>query len=892
MKNKSNSTVIQFNYDQEEPIEKKKQLYLKQQAEENLILPLRVMSLLILLSGLFAMVFEVRYFAEHSIEVYVVRLSATLVSFIVLTVLYTRYASFRPVMLVHILLLTIVFSSGYMILLIPSTLVLNSQIVGLMIFTSALFLSWDVRNQIITALYYYLVFAGAILLNDRSIYFLPNTFESVLFVGFMAFISVIGSAVNFRLRGELAEKSVRVILSEKKYRSIIEHSAEGIFQTSPEGKFLTVNPALAGLLGFESEEELMAVENVAEVYADPFERSSLLDLVMNRDEVIDYRLRLKRRDGEIITVLLNDRVVRDDVEHRYYFEGSLRDITAQAILEEQRREAETNLVHEKNRADDLAREALKSAEIKSQFLANMSHEIRTPINGILGFLGLVENKSYRSEQELQEFVASAKSSAETLLDLINDILDFSKIEAGKMYLENKPFRIQKVLAEAVSIVSPRTNEKGLKIATQIKQNTTGLLIGDAVRLRQVYINLLSNAVKFTQSGGIRITVNIEKIDEDNVRLTSSVSDTGIGIESEQLPHLFQPFSQLDGSYARKFGGTGLGLAICRQILNLMNGGIRAESKKGKGSTFSFWALIGRRNQPAEKVITRILPGAEEKPVQQRALTPVEIRSDELKEQRSKYTILLAEDNPVNKKVVMRVLADSGFNVDAVSNGIEAINALGEPGKYHLILMDVQMPVMDGLTATGMIRNLENAYSRIPVIALTAHALSGDREKCISAGMDDYITKPIRNDELIGAIDRHLRIDYTHLLSAEPELVHSAVEEKSGAMVFDRAHFGAISLDNPEFQKDLMQTFIQDCGRRVEHLHQAIEERNSHVIIAESHTIKGSAFSIGAMQLGELAKEIEEQARGNNSSEKLTVLGERLKTGFHHLAKEVRDLTEN
>lgn len=891
MNNKTNATVIQFLYDQEGPIEEKKQLYLKQQARENLILPLRVMSLLILLSGLFAMVFEVRYFAEHSIEVYIVRLSATLVSFIVLTILYSRFSAFRPVLLVHILLLTIVFSSGYMILLIPSTLVLNSQIVGLMIFTSALFLSWDVRNQIITALYYYLVFAGAILLNDRSIYFLPNTFESVLFVGFMAFISVIGSAVNFRLRGELAEKSVRVILSEKKFRSIIEQSAEGIFQTSPEGKFLTVNPALAKILGYDSEEKLLAVENVADVYADPFERAALIAQVMNNEEVRDYRLRLKRRDGDIITILLNDRVVRDDVEQRYYFEGSLRDITAQEVLEQQRKEAEANLLHEKNRADEMAREALKSAEIKSQFLANMSHEIRTPINGILGFLGLVENQSYRSEQELKEFVISAKSSAETLLDLINDILDFSKIEAGKMYLEDKPFRIQKVLAEAVSIVSPRANEKGLKIATQIKQNTTGQLVGDAVRLRQVYINLLSNAVKFTQSGGIKISVNIEKIDEDNVRLTSSVSDTGIGIDEEKLPHLFQPFSQLDGSYARKFGGTGLGLAICRQILNLMNGGIRAESEKGRGSTFSFWAMIGRRNQPAEKVISHILPGNEEKTVQQRALTPVEIRSDELKEQRSKYTILLAEDNPVNKKVVMRVLADSGFNVDAVSNGIEAINALSEPGKYHLVLMDVQMPLMDGLTATGMIRNLENAYSRVPVIALTAHALSGDREKCISAGMDDYITKPIRNDELIGAIDRHLRIDYSHLLAFEPEPVYAPAEEKPGVIVFDRAHFGAISLDNPEFQKDLMQTFIHDCGRRVDLLHQAIENNNKQVIVSESHTIKGSAFSVGAMQIGELAKEIEEQAKENNSSGKLTVLGERLRTGFHHLSKEVRDLLD-
>ncbi|MBI2418290.1 MAG: PAS domain S-box protein [Ignavibacteriales bacterium] len=458
MSRKTNATIVDFIYDAGKAFEERKQHNFKKEAEENLILPLRVITLLIAISGLFSMVFEVRYFAEFSVPVYFTRLTATVISFFILWILYSKHALKKPVLLVHVLLVTIIASSGYMILLMPSTLIVNSQIVGLMIFTSALFLSWDLKNQIIVAIYYNIVFASAILLNDKQIYFLPNMYESVLFVLFLSVISVIGSAVNFRLRADLSDKSFLVKLSERKYRSIFEHSAEGIFQSSPEGKFLTTNPALVKMLRYESEEELKNVDIQKDLYVKPSDRDRLIMLLQHKGEVSDYRLKLKRKDGTIITVRVSDRMVRDEIDDKkVYFEGSISDITEQVQLEDVQNRIQDELHQEKMKSENLAHEAVKSSEIKSQFLANMSHEIRTPINGIIGFLTLVESESYRNEEELKDFINNAKSSAESLLDLVNDILDFSKIEAGKMELEEVGFSMQKVVNDALAIVSPRTN---------------------------------------------------------------------------------------------------------------------------------------------------------------------------------------------------------------------------------------------------------------------------------------------------------------------------------------------------------------------------------------------------------------------------------------------------
>ena len=854
-------SLLNFLTDPSNLFDPKKYSYIKKESEEYLIIPLKVITLLIAISGLFSMVFEVRYYSEYSLQVYVTRLLATLIAFVILVILNTKHALKNPVILVHTLLLSIIVSTGYMIFLMPDTLIVNSQIVGLMIFTSALFLSWEVKNQIIVAIYYNIVFASAILINENQIYFLPNLFESVIFVLFLSVISVVGSAVNFKLRSELAEKSFRINVSEKKYRNIIENSPQGIFQTTFDGKFITVNRALIHLLGYNSSDEIKALNIEKNIYYYPEEREKLISLLEKKGSITNYNLSLKKKDGTKIVVLLNDRIVKDEETNKYFFEGNIQDITGRIDLEEERAITQEQLKLEKLKSDQLALEAVKSNEIKSQFLANMSHEIRTPMNGILGFLNLIQQGSYNSKEELNDYVSSAKASGESLLGLLNDILDFSKIEAGKFELEETNFNLNHVIKEAVSTVITRANEKGLRINVDIDFSTPLNLLGDASRLRQIIINLLSNAVKFTETGEIKIGITSERMEEHKIKLNAFVKDSGIGIPAEKKRLLFEPFSQLDGTHSRKFGGTGLGLAITKQLVQMMNGEINVESEENNGSTFSFNIILGVQKKlsfiTALKTKQTKSISAEHKEISvPDSKMEVNISEEELKRARGEYQIILAEDNPVNQKVALKIISDAGFNIEAVENGLEALKAV-QLKEYDLILMDIQMPEMDGFTATQKIRELPGNVSRTPIIAMTAHALLGDREKCIEAGMNDYVSKPIKPKGLINLLDTWLKVNM------KEELPVREIEEV--VQIFDKEHFSSVSMDNEEFQKELLQTYISDINLRIAKLDDYIRNDKMNLIVNESHAIKGASYSIGAKLMGDEAKEIETNAKAGDNT---------------------------
>ncbi|MFA4924895.1 MAG: response regulator, partial [Ignavibacteriaceae bacterium] len=837
--------------------------FIKKESEEYLVIPLKVITLLIAISGLFAMIFELRHFSEFSLKVYATRLAATSIAFVILVVLNSKHALKRPVMLVHILLITIIASSGYMIYLMPSTLIVNTQIVGLMIFTSALFLSWEVKNQIIVAIYYNIVFAGAILLNEKEIYFLPNLIESVIFVLFLSIISVVGSAVSFKLRSELAEKSYKMNLSEKKFRSIIKNSAEGVFQSTFDGRYVTTNPALAKILGYENEFELRKVDIVKDVYKNPQDREKLIEILKEHKEVRNIRVPLKKKDGSTVMVILNDRLVRDE-DGRFFFEGNMQDITEQITLEKERKRAEEKLRQEMVRSEELAKDAVRSSETKSIFLANMSHEIRTPMNGIIGFLNLIEQGAYKSSEELHDFVTTARQSAETLLDLINDILDFSKIEAGKLQLEEEDFNIREIIDSALQTVSTKVNEKRLKMIVDIDQGTTPLLIGDAKRLRQIYINLISNAVKFTEHGQIRITVNSEKVDKERIKIVSAIEDSGLGIPKDKMDALFKSFSQVDGTMSRKYGGTGLGLAICKELVSLMNGSIKVDPDYTKGSRFVFSVILKKQKNTSlfsairSQAKTAESDAANKEIIQQQALS-----KDDLREQRFRFKILLAEDNPVNQKVASKILAQAGFQIDAVNNGKEAYETMLAAAQYDLILMDIQMPEMDGWTATQKIREIKGIGEEIPIIAMTAHALLGDRDKCLAAGMNDYVSKPIKTDEFIALLDKWLNVGKHYRKTMQQEQKPKMEEQ---TQVFDKAHFSSMSMDDREFERDLVSTFLEDTTARILKLEEYLRDGDSARISAEGHTIKGASYALGATLLGDEAKVLEFSGKANNLQE--------------------------
>ena len=838
-----NQSIFDYIYKGEAVFSAKEYAQVRKETKSLLVTPLKVLSLLIAVSGLFAMIFEVRYFSEFSFQVYLTRLMATLIAFFVLVLMYSKFGTEKPVILVHVLLAVMIISSGYMILLIPTTLVLNTQIVGLMIFTSALFLSWDVKNQIIVAIYYNLVFATAILINNKNIYFLPHMYEMVIFVLFLSIISVIGSAVNFKLRMQLAERSFLVELSGQKFHSIFENSAEGMFQSSLDGKFLTVNSALVKILGYDSREELLKIDIPRELYKSPEEREKLIEYLKKNGSVNNYVLTFKKKNGSDVIVRLNDHLVPDDNSDHYYFEGNMQDITDQFIADEKRRKIEEELRAEKIKSDRLAREATQSTNIKSQFLANMSHEIRTPMNGILGFLSLIEKGVYKDREELKQFTYNARQSAELLLEIINDILDLSKIESGKMVLESTDFNLNDILEELILLLSSKINEKDLKVTTDIYKNSDVFLIGDPTRLRQIFLNLLSNAIKFTEKGEIKIIVSTEKIDNENLILHAAVKDQGIGIPRENLGELFKPFTQLDGSHTRKYGGTGLGLVICKEFITMMGGNISVESEKGIGSSFYFTAKLKKQKYIAVPSIT----GRSKTDTKEIVLNTNQI--DLIKKERSRYKILLAEDNLINQKVALRILSDCGYNVTPVNNGIEVLKILDEKS-FDIILMDVQMPEMDGFTATSKIRKSDTASTNIPIIALTAHALIGDKDKCIEAGMNDYVSKPIVPEKFVKVIDKWLNIEIKRGDTGTGS-VQGKYEE-----VFDFAVLDKMSLGDKEFQVELLGHYRKDLDKRFNRLMEFIQSQNLPKIAAEAHTIKGASFSVGANKIGNIAYSIE------------------------------------
>jgi PAS domain S-box-containing protein len=835
--------------DKESPENKNRYKRVREESKELIIPSLKVLALLIAVSGIFAMIFEARYFSGFSVQVYLTRLSATVISFGVLVLLFSRHSYNYATQLVHVLMFTIIVSSGYMIYLLPQTLVINSHILGLIIFTSALFLSWDVKQQVITVIYYNLVFGASIMLNNDGGSYHPNLLESIFFVVFLSVISVIGSAMSFRLRVQLADKTHRIQLSEKKFKAIFDNSLEGIFQSTADGHYITVNDSLVKILGYSSKEELMKTNISDQIYINPEDRLRLLARLKSDGEVRNYILKLKKKDGSPVIVRLNDRVVHDNDRSKVFYEGNMQDISEQVIADEKRKQMEELLRIEKEKSDKLASEAQESNVIKSQFLANMSHEIRTPMNGIIGYLTLIEKGAYEDSEEMKEFAASAKDSADALMDIINNILDLSKIESGKMVISETPFNLIEIIDDAVSIVSSKAAEKKLNIFRNITGNTPLYLTGDGARLRQVFINLLSNSIKFTDKGEIRITASEQGIKNGNVNILFSVKDTGVGIAKDKIATLFQPFSQVDSSPTRRYGGTGLGLAICREFVTMMGGDISVESREGEGSDFSF-SLLFKLSEKEEKGENQ----------EKTRVYNFESKSSGLKENNVKklkeIRILLAEDNIINQRIAVLILREAGFFVDTAESGMEALNRLGS-SSYNLVLMDIQMPDMDGFMVTERIRNSGAEYKDIPIIAITAHAMSGYKEKCLRAGMNDYITKPVVAEDLIVKINNLLKLNIPVVK------IEKTVPANSQDLLFDFDQLNRMSLGEKSFQSELLSTFIEDADQRIRVLEDHLQNRDYDAILKEAHTIKGAGNSIGAVMIAAHALAVEISAKSND-----------------------------
>lgn len=494
-------------------------------------------------------------------------------------------------------------------------------------------------------------------------------------------------------------------------------TSEAMFIADNKGHIIRINPGFTAVTGYSQKEvagtkprTLMANQQDTE-----FQKQAWRDL--NEKGIWNSELNLRHRQGHQLPVHMSMTAVTDENGILSHFVAHFFDLSEQKQTEQILRETQC--------AAELANQS------KSRFLASMSHEIRTPMNGVIGVLGLLKETPLNNQQ--QHLVQAARDSGEHLIAIINDILDFSKMEAGKLMLEENPFDLHWLLNQTVNIMHAQAEHKKLVLTANINQDTPRYVVGDGDRIRQILINLLSNAIKYTTTGHISVSLRCNGIQDDAALIQIDVQDTGIGIAFNQLSHLFDEFTMVENSYDRTQEGSGLGLAICKQLINLMDGTLGVQSELGHGSTFTI--------------------SFTQKLAQQQDVIPALVETAHVEHTISKeLRILMAEDNPANQVVLRTMLEFSGLSVDIVGNGKEAVEAVRQ-FPYDIVFMDISMPEVDGIEATKRIRALDGPEKNIIIVALTAHAIQGDKEHFLASGMDDFISKPVTRNGILDCLAR-------------------------------------------------------------------------------------------------------------------------------------------
>jgi PAS domain S-box-containing protein len=617
--------------------------------------------------------------------------------------------------------------------------------------------------------------------------------------------------------------------SEEKFRQLAENIREVFFVMTVSGsELLYVNPAAEQVWGVTRESLYRNPMSWADaIHPDDQARARSLAARQLQGELGDSEFRILTPDGKEKWIRSRTSPVRDQ-------DGKVIRVVGVAEETTERKRFEAELIN--------ARKTAESANLaKSRFLANMSHEIRTPMNGVIGMNQLLLETDLTAEQ--RRYVEVAQSSGRTLLSLIDNILDLSKIEAGGTTLENLAFGLNRTVDEVIQLLRVQAGAKGLRIVSRISPKIPELLYGDARRLGQVLTNLIANAIKFTERGAITLDADLDSQSDKAASIRFTVSDTGIGIPEDMIPALFSPFVQADASTTRKYGGSGLGLAISKQLVEMMGGSIGVSSWEGRGSTFRFTVTLGLVAIDQRQSALQSAPFWPGRAIQ----SPVDPALQGHGER-----ILIAEDNPTNREVLLAQLKKLGYEAGMAANGAEAVEAV-ERESFDLVLMDCQMPLMDGYEATHRIR--QSIHGHIPIVALTASALSPARERCLSEGMDDYLAKPVELPHLAAVLAKWIQKSRADKETARLQ----EVCDKPVSATFNSDSLMSRLMGDRELASTVLKGFLKDAPSQLKQLCDRLDESDAPGTRFKAHTLKGAAATVGAETLHDLALVIETDA---------------------------------
>ncbi|MEC5386116.1 PAS domain S-box protein [Uliginosibacterium sp. H3] len=668
-----------------------------------------------------------------------------------------------------------------------------------------------------------------------------------------AFLGYTGSVNDITAR-TLAEQAIKEQLHF--VERLIDSIPNAIYVKDCQGRYVTFNTAFVKM--FVIERDAWVGKTVFELLDDPNEAKwhQQHDNAMFNGPVgtQSFERHLRARDGHELDALYHKSLFVDANGKAAGIVGTITDISDRKAVEQ--------AVLEARDAAEIANQA------KSDFLANMSHEIRTPMNAVIGMTQLVLDTDLDEQQ--REFMTLVKQSADSLLNIIDDVLDFSKVEAGRMSFERIPFSLRECVDSAISTLGPRAENKNLNLSSEIDERIPDVVCGDPHRLRQVLLNLLSNAIKFTAAGSVDVDVTLDAISGKRADICFSVKDSGIGIPADKLELIFESFSQADTSTTRRYGGTGLGLAICRRLVAGMGGQIWVDSEPGRGSTFFFSVVLDLASEEEEAASLALLR------------TPQAMRP---------LHLLLAEDNPVNQTLAVRMLNSMGHSVELVENGQECIDKLRAHGAnlpaFDAVLMDLQMPIMGGLEACSLIRAHEKQHeeAHMPIIAMTAHALRGDRERCFEAGMDGYVTKPVLAGALHAELLRVLSpADAAALTGDTGAYAMNGTEAGSN---FDRNWMLTQIGGDEELMHEVIGIFLSGYDEMQADLQRAAAGSDGKSVREAAHSIKGAVGNFGATHAVAAALALENAGEDGNTTvflelgERLRGLLQSLKTGLEN-----------